>query len=396
MTYNRFELDARIQAVLANQRDAIAQIVMKMHANPEVGFEEVKACGWLTEYLRQNGFAVEQPYTGVYTAFKATIGSGSPTLAILAEYDALPSIGHACGHHLSAGLAVGAGVALRDIIKEKRCGTLVVMGTPAEEGGGGKVVIIKNGGFDGIDASVMMHASSKYCESTGGLGIKRYSAIFHGVSSHAAASPERGKNALDGVLFLFNGINAWRQHLPEDTRVHGIITDGGIKPNIVPDLAACVFYLRAPDEATQDMMGERFKQIAQGAALMSDTTVEVAESPETEYYKPRHRNPVLDAAFVELMDEFGLPRKKDPKPGRGSSDIGNVKSIMPAVHPYFSICDEDISLHSVAFAEAGSKPRAIDGMITGARITANVVARYFLDTEFRNAVHTSFKDQKKS
>ncbi|MFW6286817.1 MAG: M20/M25/M40 family metallo-hydrolase, partial [Candidatus Sumerlaeota bacterium] len=213
----------------------IVEMAREIHATPELRFEEKRAASLQAELLRNAGFDVESPYGGFDTAFRARFGKGKPVLAYTSEYDALPDIGHACGHHLIAASSIGAAIVVARQIEEQGAdGQVWIIGTPGEEMGGGKVLMLENGAFEDADAVLQAHPADCDATDPGMNGVIRYDVAFRGLEAHAAAAPEEGRNALDGVLLFFQGINAWRQHLPDSSRVHGIVTDGGAAPNIVP------------------------------------------------------------------------------------------------------------------------------------------------------------------
>jgi len=255
-------------------KDRLLTVSQDIFDHPELKFEEVHAAQVLADELRKDGFSVEPGVAGLDTAILATHPQTSvgPTVAILGEYDALPEIGHACGHNLIAASALGASLAL-GAIKADLPGKLVFMGTPAEEGGGGKVIMIEAGLFDGVDAAMMFHPSSHTVVDRGSLAITEVKLEFTGKPAHASASPEKGINALDAVIQTFNGLNALRQHIKDGARIHGIITNGGAKPNIVPEVAAAEFYVRAPESDYRDELLEKLRRCAEGAALATGATL---------------------------------------------------------------------------------------------------------------------------
>ena len=241
-------LKERVAAEVDARRDQLIQIADTIHANPELGFQEFKAASLLTGVLEEDGFSVERGVAGMETAFIATLrGQGDePVVAFLAEYDALPGLGHACGHNIIAAAAVGAGLALGTVLPDL-AGTIQVIGTPAEEGGGGKVIMVDAGIFDGVDAAMMIHPSGRNLLGRGALTAYPVTLEFYGRPAHAAAKPDEGINALETMILTYNGINALRQHLRDDVRIHGIITHGGDAPNIVPEYTKAEFIVRAAD-----------------------------------------------------------------------------------------------------------------------------------------------------
>jgi amidohydrolase len=380
-----------LRASIAAIADDLKALSRFLHAHPETGYLEHEACRRQVDLLRRWGFAVESPYGGLATAFRATAGEGHPVFAVLAEYDALPEIGHACGHNLICTAALGAGKAIADRLRDEQLpGTVVVLGTPGEEGCGGKIDLLRAGAFADIDAAIMAHPDSRTATWKGSLGIRRFDAVYHGLASHAAVTPEKGRNALDAVMLLFAGINAWRQHLPEDTRVHGIVTEGGVAPNIVPDRASCRFYLRANDLETTDAMERRFLAIAEGAALMTDTTLELVRPETTRDYLPGNPNDTLNRAFFEAAQALGMDPRIPERGGRGSTDFSDVSQVIPATHIYYGITDRNAPLHSLAFAEAAATDEALAQTLTAAAALADVGHRFFRDREFRDAMNNEF------
>ncbi len=250
--------DSISQAVehLADELDALSR---QIHAHPELAYHEVQACGWLSDFLARQGFKVEKGVGGVETAFRGTIETGEgPTIAILCEYDALPGIGHACGHNVIATSGVGAGAALAAVRAQLPKGRIQVIGTPAEEGGGGKVKLIKSGVFREVDCAMMIHGFDRTLLHQDLLGIVRGTFEFNGRASHASADPWEGVNALDAVIQTYNAISMLRQQVRPNCRIHGIITNGGAAANIIPEYASAIFYVRAP---RIDTMWELFKRV---------------------------------------------------------------------------------------------------------------------------------------
>ena len=265
---------ARIDARLDQERASLLDLSHRIHAHPEVRFEEVQAAAWLTEALEARGFAVERGVGGLPTAFRARLeGRGpGPTVAVLCEYDALPGLGHACGHNVIATMGAGAGFALAPLMGDFD-GTLLVLGTPAEEGGGGKVTLLEAGVFDGVDAAIMIHPYKSSHPSMGTLASTKWDVAFHGVPAHAAMAPHKGRNALDAVRLAFAGIDALRQQVRDDVRMHAIVTDGGAAANIIPETASMNAVARARDARYLfDDLVPRLENVFEGAALMTGTT----------------------------------------------------------------------------------------------------------------------------
>jgi amidohydrolase len=349
--------------------DELEQLSHRIHANPELGYQEVKAAEWLTDFLASKGFEVERGVAGVETAFRATLGSGGgPTIAIMCEYDALPIIGHACGHNVIAASGAGAGAALAAVRDQLPRGRVVVVGTPAEEGGGGKVRLVKGGTFADIDAAMMVHGWAGWVPHQDLLGIVRVGFEFTGKAAHASAYPWDGINALDAVIQTFNNVSMLRQQLRPDARVHGIVTQGGAAPNIIPEFAAAMFYVRA---AQLDYMWDVHRRVvacAEGAARATGCTVKVIEHDNA--YEPFKRNTTLVEAFRSNLQTFGVSETPEDKEHLGSSDVGNVSQVMPTIQPLVKIAPDGTPIHSREFKEAARGPLARQGLVIAAKTMA--------------------------
>lgn len=383
-------IDPSIQKAIKQAAPALKRLALDIHRHPETGYKEVRAARRQTVLLRQWGFKVTAPFAGLPTAYKAEVGTGRPVFAILAEYDALAQLGHGCGHNLIAAAALGAARGLAAAMRaENLSGTLAVIGTPAEETLGGKVVMARAGAFRGLDAVMMAHPSWRTTPDTGSSAVTRFTVTFHGKAAHAAASPELGRNALDAVTLLFQGVNAWRQHLPETSRVHGIITAGGVAPNIVPDTAACFFYLRSRDDGVLKKMRRFFINIARGAALMTGTRTEIQESDCP--YQARKPNRALNDAFMQYAAAAGLNPITPERPGRASSDFGNVSRLAPGAHVYFGIARQTIAGHSTEMRAAAGSAYGLEQMLRAAAAMAATGRRFFADAAFRKEVARDFR-----
>ncbi len=333
--------------------------------NPETAYKEYRSSKILTEILKKEGFNVEKNICGYETAFIAKYGEGDVKIAFLAEYDALPGIGHGCGHNIIASASLGAGIALKRLIeKENLNATVYVIGCPGEEAEGAKVKFAEEGIFKGIDVAMMIHPSDKTLIKEKFLAIKEVRFKFYGRASHAAASPEKGINALDGVILTYNNINALRQHLREDVRIHGIITEGGSAPNIVPEYAEAYFFVRATDNEYLEETLKKVKKCAEGAALATGAKLEIELGKG---YKAFYPNNTLAEVFEKNLKSLGI-KIDEPKEfgGLGSSDIGDVSCVVPTIHPFISISDKELRLHSKEFAEASISERGNNAIIIGA------------------------------
>jgi amidohydrolase len=348
--------------------DELEALSRQIHDHPELAYQEVKAAGWLSDFLARQGFKVERGVAGVETAFRGTIETGhGPTIAILCEYDALPQIGHACGHNVIATAGAGAGAALAAVRDKLPAGRVQVIGTPAEEGGGGKVRLIQGGVFRDVDVAMMIHGFDRWILHQDLLGIVRVGFEFRGKAAHASADPWEGVNALDAVIQTFNNVSMLRQQIRPDARIHGIVTHGGAAPNIIPEMAACTFYVRA---AKLDYMWELHKRVlacAEGAAKATGCTVTVIDKEAP--YEPLKRNDTLLDLFRVNMTSVGA--EESPAPDRlGSSDIGNVSQVIPAIQPMVQIAPPGTPIHSRDFEAAAVSPLARKGMCQAAKAMA--------------------------
>jgi amidohydrolase len=357
MTATLTEIDlssarAAAQAAVDAAADDLVRLAKFIHANPEIGLEEVQASAACADFLEARGFTVERGVAGLPTAFAAAAGEGSPRIAFLAEYDALPGVGHGCGHNLIAIAGIGAGLGLAAALPYLGgWGRAHIFGTPAEETLGGKIIMANAGLFDGIDAAIGAHpgTSDAVCPTVEGSGLSLACILvriaFHGKAAHAAADPYNGVNALNAVIEVFNGINALRQHIPADARIHGIITHGGDVPNVVPHFARAEFYVRAATLASMHRLVEQVRRIAEGAALITGATLDfqLPEEPNfdmiTNYTLANRLDQHLRAVGLQL------PEAK-PEPPMGSTDWGNVSHVIPSVETSYPIMDRFCTWHS--------------------------------------------------
>ena len=351
---------------LADELDALSR---QIHAHPELAYQEVQACGWLSDFLARQGFKVEKGVGGVETAFRGTIDTGEgPTIAILCEYDALPGIGHACGHNVIATSGVGAGAALAAVRAQLPKGRIQVIGTPAEEGGGGKVKLIKSGVFREVDCAMMIHGFDRTLLHQDLLGIVRGTFEFNGRASHASADPWEGVNALDAVIQTYNAISMLRQQVRPDCRIHGIITNGGAAANIIPEYASAIFYVRAPRIDTMWALFKRVTAAAEGAAKATGCTLKITQHDSV--YEPMKSSRVLLDLFAANMATVGLAEGAPIPDRKGSSDVGNVSQVLPTIQPMIGIAPEGMAIHTREFADAAVKPLARQGMVAAAKSMA--------------------------
>ncbi len=362
------ELKIAVSGEIDNRRSQLNELSQKIHGNPELGMQETRAAGWLAGYLEGNGFLVEKGICGLETGFRASYGQGKPGMGILAEDDALPQRGHACGHNLIAASAVGAGVAARQAV-DGYGGKVLVFGTPGEEGEGGKVIMAREGAFDGVDMAMMVHPGVRNTAITSFLALHALEVEFFGKAAHAAARPDEGVNALEAMIQSFNGINSLRQHIRDKARIHGIITDSGEAPNIVPAHCAGSFIVRAENDEYLEELKERVLNCFRGAALATGARME--HRWRDVRYSAMRSNTVLAELYCRNMSIVGREMPlEDPENRFGSSDMGNVSQIVPSLHPAIAIAPLDVLGHSPEFAVAAGTESGEQGMIDAAKAMA--------------------------
>jgi len=386
----RTELRQQVIREIDRLGDRLVEISKAIHSDPELGLQEYKSSELLASELEKNGFVVERKVAGMDTAFKATFKGkeDGPTIALLAEYDALPEIGHACGHNLIGTIALGAGLALSRVMP-KLNGSVMVLGTPDEEGSGGKVTMIESGLFKDVDAVMIVHPSNKTQVVADILAISSVEIKFKGKAAHASSSPEKGINALDAVIQTFNGINALRQHVRSDVRIHGIITDGGKRPNIVPETASAFFFIRAADRRYKEKILRKVKRCAQGAAAATGAKLGFIVRPRA--LDDMKNNMTMAKLFEKNLKVLGEKvQAPDPKAGKGSTDIGNVSYVVPSIHPSIAIGPKKLAGHSREFAEASVSERGHEAMLIAAKAMALTSVDLFTDEALMKKVKREF------
>ncbi|MFQ6121523.1 MAG: M20 family metallopeptidase [Dehalococcoidales bacterium] len=378
------EIDAR--------RHQLSELSLKIHSNPELAFQEVKAVACLTEYLRESGFSIEQGICGLQTAFRGSYGQGKPAIAVLAEYDALPKLGHACGHNLIAAGAVAAAVASKSAI-DQFGGTILVIGTPGEELYGGKIIMANRGAFAGVDIAMMVHPNVKNTATTKFLACQTLEVEFFGKAAHAAARPEAGINALEAMLQSFAAINSLRQHIKDKARVHGIITDGGEAANIVPAHSAANFIVRAEDDHYLDELKEKVLNCFTGAATASGARLKYRWG-EVRYASLRN-NLTLARLFRRNLQSLGRKvHLLDPTNSFGSSDMGNVSQLVPSIHPSVAIAQTKVLIHSPQFASAAASEAGVRGLLDAAKALAMTVVDLVANPEIVTRIKEEFGQRK--
>lgn len=370
-------------------RDRIIKLSQDIFATPELAFEEFKTAELLTRAMKEmDGVEVKTGLVDLETSFWGAFKGQKkgPNVCILAEYDALPGIGHACGHNIIAASAVAALYGLTGI-KDSIGGSLSIAGTPAEEGGGGKIIMLERGAFHSCDVILSLHPHNINAVGIASQGVRQLRFNFRGNSSHAATSPHLGKNALEAVISTFNNVNSLRQHVKEDVRIHGIITHGGIKPNIVPDFASCLFFVRSRDEKYLDQVEDKVKNCARAGAMGTGTEVEIKY--EGFNYRAMKPNQVLVDLMEENMHSLGLEITEVPYIP-ASNDSGNLSWEIPSAKALVKIAGADIALHSKAFAQAASSPEGDEGLILGAKLLALTAIDLMVQPELMEMVNNEF------
>ena len=369
MDIEKLKLEVR-QGVESSEQKLI-QLSLKIHDNPELGFKEEKAAAWLTSYLEDEGFHVERGLAGLPTAFQATYGQESPRIALLAEYDALPKLGHACGHNIIGVSAVGAGVAAKHAV-DQLGGTIVVMGTPGEEVLGGKIDLVKTGAFKEVDVAMIVHPDARNMPTEEALACSTLEVEFFGRAAHAAGQPHKGINALDAMVLAFTSINSLRQHIRGDARIHGIITDGGEAPNIVPAHSAATFMVRALDDDYLAELKDRVLDCFTGASVASGARLEYRWKNGT--YAPMKSNMTLAGLFKQNLESLGRNVEDfDRGSGLVSTDMGNFSQVVPSIHPTIAIAPREVLLHSPEFAAATVSEAGKKGLLDAAKAMAMTV-----------------------
>jgi amidohydrolase len=391
MTLDRRALDQAIDEAYPS----LTNLAGRLHDHPELAYDEHHASAWIAELVEAAGVPVERALGGVETAFRARLGDGSgPHIAILAEYDALPEIGHACGHNLIAAGAVGAFLAFARQ-RGALTGTVELIGTPAEEGGGGKIRLLDAGAFRGVDVAMMYHPYDRDILAHPALATTRTTLTFKGSPSHAAIAPWDGNSALTACLETFRLIDSQRVHFRDGVRVHGIVTDGGQAVNVIPERAEAVFLLRAPSLSELARVREIVDRCARGAALASGVEVEVAMRAG---YKNMRNNLTLARRFGAALESLGRrPRETDAGVGAGSTDMGDISHAVPSIHPYLAICDEGETLcHERAFAACARSPRGFETMRVAAKAMARTTAEVLEDAALLSAAREEFEIGKRA
>jgi amidohydrolase len=369
---------ARLAAEVDRRHDVLVDLSRQIHAHPELGYEERFAHDLLAGTLEDEGLRVTRSARGIATAFEAHAGSAGPTVAVLCEYDALPAIGHACGHNVIAAAGLGAGLAAAALAEELG-GRVVVIGTPAEEGGGGKLRLIDAGAFAGVDAALMVHPADSDLLAMDVIAVHEVEVSYRGEAAHAAAYPHRGRNALDAAVLGYVNVAALRQHIAPGERIHGIITHGGDKPNIVPSRARSQWMVRSPKLAGLGRLKARFLACLQGGADAAGCEMDVEWSDVV--YADMVDNQAIGERYRANAEALGRTVRPPSPKGRvvGSTDMGNVSYELPAIHPMIQVAPLGVPIHTPEFAGFAGGPEGDRAVIDGAKALAFTVADLWLD-----------------
>ena len=385
------EMKARLAAAVEAARPEILELSHRIHADPEPAYEEHHASAWVAEALARHGYEVEHPAGTLATAIRAVRRGGKsgdgPRIGILAEYDALPGLGHGCGHNTMAAAGVGTAIALASIADELS-GEIVFLGTPAEERGSGKAQMIEDGLFEGLDAALMYHPCDRSHVMSWPMASEDIDVVFHGREMHASSDAWKGGNALDALILLFSSVGLWRQRLRETSRVHGIIREGGTAANVIPGRTSAWFMIRSDDEAYYETMRSDFHALCEAAALASGTTVDVTFSGKA---TTMLNNPVLAERFRANMAAYGLEDQGDDE-NAGSTDMGNVSRVCPTIHPELAIAPEGTPGHSIEFRDASVTPRADEVTMLAAVLVAQTAYELFADPGLVAAAWQAFRE----
>jgi amidohydrolase len=393
------QLKKRVCEAVDRRAPQLIETADWIHAHPEIGHQEVEAAKRLSSMLQSAGIPVEMGTAGMATAFKAELGGKGaerPRVAILAEYDALPGLGHGCGHNLIGTSAIGAGLALAEVMRELE-GSIWVLGTPAEESAapnsGGKVHMVNAGIFADVDAAIMFHPGTETAVTLDrSLAARGFEFYFHGRAAHAAGAPEEGINALDAVVLLYNAISVLRQQMRSDVRIHGIILSGGAAANIIPDYAAIRYRTRADDSDYLAEVVERVIACAEGAAKATGCRLEWSE------YMPGYENTMPNKVLLDLMSgnmrALGLQVNNERRrSGRGSTDFGNVSRRVPGIEARLAITDDwEIPGHSIQFREAAGSDQGRRAMLNAAKSLAMTAVDLLTEPDHLRRAREVFAD----
>jgi amidohydrolase len=385
-------LKKRATKAIDSRKAELIDLSLKIHSTPEIAFQEEKSAAMLEAFLEANGFSVERGVCEIPTAFCASSGSGTPAVALICEYDALPGVGHGCGHNIIGTASAAAGVAVRELLAELG-GSLQVIGTPAEEAAGGKVYMAARGAFDGLDCAMMVHPGNRDTAIAFALSCLELDIEFEGKEAHAAARPEAGLNALDAMVAAFVNIGLLRQQLKDSARVHGIITDGGQAVNVIPNHTAAKLLIRTEDDDYMDRtLKPKVLACFEGAAAATGCKLTYRWGEDSRYRTMR-TNRVLAEAYRVNIESLGRT-VIDPESQRsmGSTDMGNVSQIVPGIHPSIAIAPPDVPIHTIEFREFAKSDSGHQGLMDAAKALAMTAIDVYLDAGLRREMKREFEE----
>ena len=386
------EAKAIVSAEIERLTPKLLEVSHSIHANPELNFEEHHAHDVLTGVLEEEGIDVERGAYDMETAFDARIGAADgPTVAVLCEYDALPGIGHACGHNIIGAAGLGAGLAAARVAAALG-GRLAILGTPAEEGGGGKEFMLRRGAFDDIELAMMVHPADRDLHTMHTIAIQQMRARYTGKAAHAAAAPEKGRNALDAAVLGYNAVAALRQHISSDERIHGVFSDGGDKPNIVPATAATEWFVRSRNMDSLELLKDRVVHCLQGGATAAGCECHT-EWIDPPFYDMLDNHPLLEL-YVENAMAVGRHPLSEAEGGRvvGSTDMGNVSYAVPSIHPMIKAAPEGTPIHTPEFEVYAGGEEGDRAVIDGALTMAFTLVDTLVRADQRTAIRGAFDD----
>ncbi len=389
------DVKSRIAAEVERRAPQLVALSRAVHAHPEVAFEENRAAELLADLLEGAGHPVERGAYGLDTALAATIGDSGPCVAVCCEYDALPTIGHGCGHNIIAAAGAGAGLAAGALAPELG-GRVKILGTPAEEGGGGKILMAESGAFADVDAAMMVHPADVEVDAMRAIAVRQLQADYRGAAAHAAAFPHRGRNALDAAVLGYTAVATLRQHIRDDERVHGIFTHGGDRPNIVPDRATTAWYVRAPELGRLASLEERVRAALASGAMATGCEVEIRETAPT--YAELDSNEAILTRYRQNAARRGrhVGLHREVAGVLGSTDMGNISKLVPAIHPMIKVAPEGIPIHTPAFAEHSRGALADEAVVDGAVILAWTIADLWSEPGLLEAARAEHGQRRRS
>ena len=383
----------RLYGYIDNIGEEMFKMADQIFDHPELGLEEVNACKWLTDWLEKDGFEVERGIAGVETSFRAIYrhGEGGPNIGLLCEYDALPQIGHACGHHMQGPCILASAAALRHSGIEGNY-TITVYGTPAEESVSGKIMMIKGGcTFEELDVALMMHGGNYTQTDVKSLALSKFRVEYQGISAHAALKPEAGRSALDAMILAFQGIEFLREHVDSDVKIHfTILNSGGTPANIVPASTTASLYVRSYSRTYLDTVIERLSKVLRGAAMMTETEVRIMPEKEVDNKIPAIR---LNRLIMDEAERVGAPRLAPPRENTGSTDFGNILHRIPGSCIRVAFVPDGVPSHSQGFVDAGKTPEAHSAIIYGAKILSGTAAELIMNPELLKEIKEEFKQR---